>query len=348
MPNHRTRVPDARPATLQAVARAARVSIMTVSNVVNGRFDMMGADTRVRVERALTTLNYRQHISARSLRLAQHFSVGMVIVDPAPAFLADPFITQVVAGLSNVLGEHGFSFTLVGTPAERLEETVVLRQNATDALCVMLSGAPDVRRRNLRKIAALRQPVVLIQEPARRGGVDVCAVRQDDFGGAHALAHRVLEQGARRLLMLVPALAWPAMEERERGIREATLGYKRTTLEVLVCGNEDLASTQAALDRSVNPQRLPDAILAGNDQMGIAALKWLQRLGARVPEDVMITGFNAFDFWQYPDPVLTTVRSPAYAIGEVSGKEIMRRLTDKSFSQREIVLPVTIVPGGTA
>ncbi len=330
------------------MAREAGVSIMTVSNVVNGRFDMMSAATRTRVERALAKLRYRRHLSGRSLRLAQRFSVGMIIVDPSPVFLADPFITQVVAGLSNVLGKHGFSLTLTGTSAERLEQTVVLRNNATDAICAMLSGPPRERRRHLRTIAALGQPVVMIQEAIKGVAADVCAVRQDDFVGGRALARRVLEQGARKLMMLIPSLQWPAIEERKRGICDAANQYRGSRVVVLECGTEDFATTQSALDRYVAKKDVPHAILAGNDQMGIAALKWLQMRGKRIPRDVMITGFNAFDFWQYTDPVLTTVRSPAYELGEVSGAELMRRLAADAFVERDIVLPVTLMPGETA
>jgi LacI family transcriptional regulator len=333
---------------MAAVARAARVSAMTVSNVVNQRFDMMSAATRTRVERAITRLGYRQHASARSLRLAQRFAVGMVVVDPSPAFMADPFITQIVAGLCNVLGVQGFSLTLAGATAQRLQHTVVLRHNATDALCVMLSGPPAERRRHLRRIAALRQPIVLIQETMRVAGGDLCSVRQDDFVGAQALAQRVVQQGARTVLVLVPSLAWPAIEARQRGIEAAMRGRRGARVITLACGNEDFATTQAALDECAARHGLPDAIMAANDQMGIAALKWLRLRGVRVPQDILLTGFNAFDFWQYTDPVLTTVRSPAYELGEASGRAIMQRLTERRFAQRDIVLPVTLVPGGTA
>lgn len=334
--------------TMRAVARSARVSVMTVSNVVNARFDMMSEETRERVERSIAELGYRRHASARSLRLAQRFSVGMIVVDPLPSFLADPFITQVVAGLSNALAARGFTLTLAGTPAEGLADAVFVRNDATDAMCVMLSGPRADRRGALRRLAALGQPIVLIQETMRGDWSDVCFVRQDDLGGAHALARRVLDRGARNLMFLVPSLAWPALEARERGIRRAAGAIRGATVEVLASGSEDFAATQAALDRHVETAGLPEAILAANDQMGIAALKWLRMRGVDVPGELLLTGFNAFDFWQYTDPVLTTVRSPAYEIGAVSGQEIIHRLTANTFSRRDILLPVALQPGGTA
>ena len=78
--------------TLSDVAEASGVSLMTVSNVVNGRTSAVGEETRQRVEKEIRRLNYRPHASARSLRLARRWSVGMIIVHESPSFLADPFL----------------------------------------------------------------------------------------------------------------------------------------------------------------------------------------------------------------------------------------------------------------
>ena len=87
--------------------------------------------------------------------------------------------------------------------------------------------------------------------------------------------------------------------------------------------------------------------MAVTDQIGIASLKLLKSRGFKVPSQVMVTGFNAFDFWQYSDPVLTTVRSPGYELGQAAGREMIQRLQTGAFSQKEIKLPVELVMGET-
>jgi LacI family transcriptional regulator len=124
-------------------------------------------------------------------------------------------------------------------------------------------------------------------------------------------------------------------------------GVNKPDLRVVVCGNADMADTQAALARDIEANGLPDAILAGNDQMGIAAMKLVTSRGRHVPKDIAITGFNAFDFWQYTTPVLTTVRSPAYEMGARGGEEILKRLSTGSFERREIVFPVSLQRGAS-
>ena len=162
------------------------------------------------------------------------------------------------------------------------------------------------------------------------------------------VAEEALRLGARHVVMLVPEATWPAIGERVAGVREVIAkAQKRPDLRVVVCGNADMADTQAALARDIDECGFPDAILAGNDQMGIAAMKLVAGRGKHVPRDVAITGFNAFDFWQYTDPVLTTVRSPAYEMGARGGEEILKRLTVGSFERREIVFPVSLQRGAS-
>ena len=90
-----------------------------------------------------------------------------------------------------------------------------------------------------------------------------------------------------------------------------------------------------------------DAIIGGNDQMGIAAMKLMAGRGLQVPSDVAITGFNAFEFWQYTVPVLTSVRSPAYEMGARGGAEILKRLGSGRFDKPEIIYSVALQRGGS-
>jgi LacI family transcriptional regulator len=162
------------------------------------------------------------------------------------------------------------------------------------------------------------------------------------------VGREVLKLGARRLVALIPEVHWPAIAERVRGMRDAVAeSGAEVTLRVVKCGDGELTDTQAALAEDIARHGRPDAILAGNDQMGIAAMKLMAAEGLAVPQHVAITGFNAFEFWQYTAPVLTTVRSPAYEMGARGGGEILARLNEGRFERPEIVYPVTLQPGGS-
>jgi LacI family transcriptional regulator len=334
--------------TLRHVAYAAGVSIMTVSNLVNGRLGSMRPETRSRIEAAIERLGYRPHTMARNLRLSKHLSIGMIVVDDMPHYLADPFITQVVAGLSNEVNAHGYGLLLQGLSARVFKTSPVVRHTRTDGICVMLSGADATRRDVIETLLGLGQPLVVFQETLRLPPVDLCSIRQADRAGGHILGREVIEAGARRLMMPVPQLHWPAIGERIKGIRAAMReGAASATLQIVKCGNAEFQDTQSAIARHVDEYGFPDAILAGNDQMGIAALKFVAARGLRIPKDIIITGFNAFEFWQYTKPMLTTIRSPAYEIGARGGAELLKRLERGRFETPEVVYPVTLQRGGS-
>jgi LacI family transcriptional regulator len=334
--------------TLREVARAAGVSPMTVSNLINERVGTMRPETRLKIAAEIDRRGYRPHSMARSLRLSRQSSIGMIIIDEAPHYLADPFTTQIVAGLSNRLNSNGYGLLLQGLSAEAFATSPLVRGIRTDAIGILLSGPDAARRAIVEALARLGQPLVVFQETLRFPGADLCIIRQADREGGRLVGREVLRLGARRLAMLVPAIDWPAIGERIAGVREATREAAGVAeLRVVKCGGADLRDTQAALARDIAEHGQPDAILAGNDQMGIAAMKLMAARGLAMPRDVAITGFNAFEFWQYTEPVLTTVRSRAYELGACGGEAILKRLTAGAFERPEIVYPVELQRGGS-
>jgi LacI family transcriptional regulator len=275
-------------------------------------------------------------------------SIGMLIIDESPSFLADPLITQVVAGLTNYLGSRGYGVLLQGMQSRDVESSIFLRDARTDGLCVLLSGTDGERRAMLRRFAELGEPVIAFEEPSRCPQANVCVIRQDDFGGGKALGSLLLSRGARRFLMLVSTVKWPSVARRQAGLRASLRKTQaETTFDVIACGNGRFASTQEALGRWIDTHGKPDAVVAANDQMGIAALRLWEGRGLKVSAQVMITGFNGFEFWQYSHPVLTTVRSPAYEMGARAGLELIARLTTGAFSANLITLPVNVQVGGS-
>ena len=134
---------------------------MTVSNFVRGK--PVRAQTRKRVVEAIARLNYRPNLSARSLRLAEEFSVGIVIADDDPAFLNDPFISRLVSGLSNYLSSLDYTLDVQGVEPDRFESATILKKVGNAALCAILCGPKALRKAHLESLQRLDQPVVVFQ-----------------------------------------------------------------------------------------------------------------------------------------------------------------------------------------
>jgi DNA-binding LacI/PurR family transcriptional regulator len=333
-------------ATLTEIAAVAKVSVATVSNVANGRWHLMSPATRERVETVMRALNYRPNEGARSLRLAQRRSIGLIIVDDSPTFLADPMNTNILAGFSNFLSVNGFGLLLSGVRHNAIDDAHLIRRDQTDALCVIPSGTAVERRRLYRRLKDTGQPILVFQDEAPDFLTDALSVRQDDRTAGTLVAGRVVDRGARRLVLLVPSQQWPAMSARQAGIEDVvarTDGAVR--FDIVVCGSESMADTQTAIARYVDREGLPDVFMGGNDQMAIAAITWAVDRHLTVPKDIRVTGFNGFDFADYVRPRLTTVTSPAYEMGRTGAALLLRRLSEGSFAERHRMLDVTLRVG---
>lgn len=333
--------------TLKEVARAADVSPMTVSNYVNGRHELMSPAVRERVAEAVVRLNYRSNRAARNLRTSQIHSIGMIIVDNSPDYLADGYTTQIVAGVSNHLTEHGYSLLLQGIRPNDFETSSLIRNLQTDGLFVMLSGDKAERHAQFDTLRKLGQPLVVFMESFDGGDDFVCAIKQDEFAAGRRIGEHVADRKPKSAVILVPQLnTWAAVIERERGMRaalEPCLGVQAVT--TLACGDGGFVAVQKALSARFQGDGLPDALLCINDQMAIAAVKAVRAAGAQVPLDVQVTGFNAFDLHRYAEPELTTMRASAYDMGVCGAKEMLSRLQRGKFDRREIVFHFEFIRG---
>ncbi len=321
---------------------------MSVSNVVNGKSQFVSRATRLKVEAAIKKLKYVPSATSRKLRSSQEFSIGMIIMDEAPVFLADPFICLLVAGLSNHLSSNNYSLTIQGVRPESFKQASLFSVAGTDALCAILCGSEADRRKNVEFMMGRHQPVVLFQDKLNIKASGIAMVSQDDEKGGHSITSHVISRGAKRLLFVRPLVQWPAIEKRLKGVKKAIARKKGVTLDILKCEESTFEKTQEALAEYLADAEVPDAILGGTDAMGIAAMRYCQDQDFDVPGEIMVTGFNGFSASNFSTPSLTTIISPAYEMGQLAGQLILDRLRTGRFSARNTLLPVSFKQGGSA
>jgi LacI family transcriptional regulator len=333
--------------TIHAVAARAGVSTATVSKVVNGIATGVSAATRDKVQAAVQELGYRPNRLGRSLRTLRNSTIGLAIVDPSPRFLADPFTTNLVAGLANHLNARGFGLLLHGILPGKLESSFLVRESAVDGLCLDFSGTRPQRLAAMRRFAKLGLPMVVFQDLPAKSLPDACFIRQDDEGGAALLARELLQRKPRRAVMVVADIAWPAVERRVAGIR-SVFDAAGVRLDLITCDETRSEAIDEAIGRYLDREPLPDLLIGQNDQVAMAAIHLLRSRGLQVPSDIGVAGFNAFPFMDFADPPLTTIRSRAYELGELGAQMILDRLDKGRFPEREHVLPLQFVAGRSA
>jgi DNA-binding LacI/PurR family transcriptional regulator len=323
--------------TMKDVASHARVSVSTVSYVLNNS-GPVAAERRARVLDAIRVLNYIPNESARSLKRQSASTIGLVVPD-----LANQFFALVAEGVERAASARDVLVVLCAPEATAQPETEharLLRSQRLDGVIYLSSAGTSPS--SLLELADLG-PVVLVDE--QMPGFNLPAVVADSRRGAREVAQHVLEHGHERVTVIGgPTELWTA-EQRLAGYREAYAGggHNPDQIPVLVGDYRQESGTQlAARALEVPVDERPTALLCANDLMAIGAIEYCKSVGLRVPEDVSIVGFDDLPVAQLLTPRLTTVRQPAREMGERAADVLFDLLEDKAAKPPLAPFPATL------
>jgi LacI family transcriptional regulator len=189
-----------------------------------------------------------------------------------------------------------------------------------------------------------RTPIVLVAGSATEPHADVvCA---DNWSGATALAcHMIERHGRRRLYYVAGPPEAPDAQERRQAFEEAVARHQGATLTGCFQGRFAAISGQMAVREilAAPHQEWPDAIVCGNDQMAIGAMRELQAAGIRIPADIAVVGFDDIHLGALLTPPLTTVRQSMRLLGERACSLLLERIADPSLARRVEVLPTELI-----
>lgn len=294
-------------ATIHDVARAAGVSIATVSRVLNGSARVSG-DTCGRVWAAAAKLDYWPNSAARSLRQSRSHVLGILLPD-----LHGEFFSEVIRGIDHAARQEKFQILISSSHAEAEAIATAARsmRGRVDGLVVM---APHGESAAVIDRITHRIPVVLLNAPLPVDGCNVVSI--DNFAGAYAVTGHLISLGHRRVATIKGPPGNVDAEERLRGYRQALVdaGIKpRPALQLAGDFTESSGYHASAQLLAMAPR--PSAVFAANDSMATGLLAALANSGIRVPEDIAVAGFDDIAIAQYLSPALTTVRIDAYELG---------------------------------
>ena len=322
------------PATIKDVARAAGVSVATVSRALNGAENVL-PHTRQRIVDVARELRYSPSGAARSLITRRTDTIGALLPD-----LHGEFFSELIRGIDQAARARGLHLLLSSSHDDADEAAAALRamNGRVDGLVVMSPHADDdFLSQNLPPAL----PAVLLNSGVRQPTQRVFAV--DNYGGAREMTKLLVRTGRRRIAYLGgPASNFEA-RERERGYRAGLpTGVEPWLLEgdFFEAGGERVG---AQLLRLPAAQR-PDAVFAANDIMAIGLLGALQAGGVRVPGDIALAGFDDIPVARYVSPALTTMHVPIAALGSEALDALADALDNpQSLSADSTVMPVQLV-----
>ena len=322
--------PRAGLASLADVARAADVSISTVSRVVNGQTNRAGRETVARVMQAVERLGYRPNHAGRSLRRRESQIVAML----APN-LDNPAMAAIAASTEAALREAGYVMILCDTHdrADLQDEYLeaMRAQMARAAVLVSAVASPGLASAMKRGDALVfvnrRNPM----GPGAFVGVDNLRV------GADA-ADFLRECGVRRAATLAPALASSTIAERLRGFSERWRARGGAALRA-ACGEgpDHLAIGDGAVDRLVGDGGWPAGLFCPSDLIAYAAHRRALADGVAIPRDCRIVGVDGNALNRWVAPWLASVAVPYARFGAAVVEQLEARWAGRPPAER--ILP---------
>ncbi|WP_350278056.1 LacI family DNA-binding transcriptional regulator [Kribbella sp. HUAS MG21] len=328
--------------TMADVARAAGVSTMTVSNVINGR-PRVGAETRERVLATIGELGYQVNLAARHLRAGRTGVIGLAVPE-----LERPYFGQLAARLADRFDAHGLRIVTERTGASRegeLEAVAFSRLRMYDGLILSVVDIDPAELGQLRTDA----PVVMIGERALPSRFD--HVMMDNVDGARQAVGHLLATGVRRVAMLGGdpdgAATMPALRAEGYVLAHTEAGVPVDRELNVRCSfglRDGYDAIRGLLDREV----AFDAVFALTDVVAMGALRALADVGLRVPDDVQLIGFDDIDEAPYLVPALSTVNPGHEVLADTITSLMMAQIKGRPAGEpQEIVVPAQLVLRGT-
>lgn len=322
-------------ATIRDVARAAGVSVATVSRVLNDHARVKD-ETRARVREVALRLDYTPNEAARSLITSRTHALGVLLPD-----LYGEFFSEVLRGVDLRARRDGLHLLVSSSHADGNDLVGALRtmRGRIEGLIVM---APDVDTAALVQAAGGGFPLVLLDPGVRAVGVDSISI--DNVGGATAAVDHLLDLGHRR----IATIAGPA---QNADARQRLEGWKKALVArgvpadpaFVTTGDFTEPSGYAGVARLLELRPRPTAVFVANDYMAIGAMSALAQAGLRVPEDMAIVGFDDIAMARYLNPPLTTVHVDLLDLGARAVQRLVDVREGTPARRRHEITPARLV-----
>jgi DNA-binding LacI/PurR family transcriptional regulator len=280
-------------------------------------------NTVERVRAVASELGYRVDPIARALREGSTRIIGMIV-----PVIGNPFFAQLVDAVEEQVHRSGFELLLAdshGFVSEEARRLTVFGERKVDGVVIV----PSDRIASVAGLRTLPAGTALVQVDRSTGTSAADFVGVDNEAGLRLAIDHLLEVG-------IASIAFAGSDDITSNGLERWEAFQRIVsdaparVDAPFRGEFSIASGVQAAEQLLSRRRLPDAIVAGSDLIAVGLVSRLREAGVRVPDDVLVTGFDGTELSQIYSPSLTTVVQPvegiatdaiAYLVGRIQGAE---------------------------
>ena len=324
--------------SIKDVAEAAGVSIASVSRVLANK-PYIRPELRERVLRAVEELGYRPNRVARSLRVQQSNTIGLIVSD-----IRNPFFASLSRAVEDTAYADGVNVFLCNTDEDPHKEEIYLRLMRDENVAGAIFSPTEAAARDFPKYD-LGYPVVVVDRKIRGGSFDTVVINNEE--ASYRLTSHLIANGHKTIGAIFGELSFTGTERR--------LGYERAlrdnNLQCLDCSRVTASQVETgyAVTRSLLQGReRPEAIFAGNNLLTVGALMAIRDLGLSIPADVALAGFDDTIWNTLVVPGITVIAQPTYEIGKAATQLLLDRIQVPDRPVREIILAGELVVRGSS
>jgi len=292
-------------------------------------------------------MQYRPNQVARSLKKQSTQTLGLVISD-----ITNPFFPGIVRGAEDEAAATGFMLSIFNTDDQGDKESRVLEMlegRRVDGVLLVPALQPGDFSQ-LKRLLDSGTPVLLIDRELDRSelaGLPMDSVLVDNRAGVQLGISKLLETGARRIAYLGGPDGLYISRERLFGYESALYKAKLPKDPTLIWKGDfrEESGYRAVVENYLRAK--PDALFIANMLMSLGAVRGLEQLRVRIPEEMQVVTFDHFALLDSFHPRLSAIAQPMYEIGRLAVRTMLRRLADRSAPPHRIVLPAEWKQGET-
>jgi len=327
---------------MKDVARLAGVSTSTVSHVINkDRF--VSEAIREKVEAAIASLNYAPSALARSLKIKQTRTIGMLITAST-----NPFYSEIVRGVERSCFERGYSLVLCNTEGDeqRMNRNLeTLMQKRVDGLLLLCTETHLPSQEIMQRYPSI--PTVMMDWEPFDGDSDL--IQDNSLLGGDMATQYLINKGYSRIACITGPLDKSPARLRLEGYRAA---MSRSGLAIRegdeIESNFEFGGGFTAMQQLLAMRERPQAVFIGNDAMAVGAYQALYQAGLSIPQDMAIIGYDDIELARYMTPPLTTIHQPKDELGELAIDVLIHRMAEPDLQQQRLQLTPVLIERGSA
>jgi len=316
-------------ATISDVAKKARVSVGTVSNVLNGRA-FVSQKNRRKVELAIQELRYRPNTIARSLRKNRTYLLAVFIPD-----VSNPFYSEVVKGVENAAKKNGYGVLICDMEYEIENEFPLVERLGEKSVDGVLFSAGWNDEEEIIKLSESGIPVVILDRNVEN--VPISSVEINNQQAVYEAIQYLIDNGHKRIGYISESLN-DTLKRRLEGYKLALSDNDIDYDPEIVFINEKIQADKVGhgyeLMKSVlsSIEEMPTAFFGASDILAIGAMKAIKEKNLRIPRDISIMGFDGIALSKFTEPPLTTVSQPKLEMGE-RAVQLLLEIIESRFSK---------------